>query len=64
MVAPVPFPPKQVFGRFESSIIKDRVEGITVWLNAVLAMPVREPPRPATNALPALADAQVTCCRA
>lgn len=38
-VSPIPFPPKSVFGRFESAIIKDRIEGITAWLNTVLAIP-------------------------
>jgi pimeloyl-ACP methyl ester carboxylesterase len=33
------FPPKSVFGSFESTIIKNRIEGITKWFAQVLAVP-------------------------
>ena len=33
------FPPKSVFGSFESTIIKDRIAGITAWFQQALATP-------------------------
>lgn len=33
------FPPKSVFGSFESTIIKDRITGITAWFEKVLSTP-------------------------
>lgn len=33
------FPPKSVFGSFESTIIKDRIAGITAWFAQALATP-------------------------
>lgn len=38
-VAAVEFPPKSVFGSFESTIIKNRIAGITAWFKAILAIP-------------------------
>eukprot|EP01046_Picozoa_sp_COSAG06_P020607 COSAG06_NODE_1514_length_9226_cov_155.558782_10_plen_151_part_00 len=33
------FPPKSMFGSFESTIIKTRIEGITKWFAEVLSIP-------------------------
>ena len=38
-VKALPFPPKSVFGSFESTIIKDRISGISAWFDAVLTTP-------------------------
>jgi pimeloyl-ACP methyl ester carboxylesterase len=38
-VAAIEFPPKSVFGSFESTIIKNRIEGISQWFKAILAIP-------------------------
>lgn len=35
----IEFPPKSVFGSFESTIIKNRIEGITKWFAEVLSTP-------------------------
>lgn len=38
-VKAIEFPPKSVFGSFESTIIKNRIEGITKWFAEVLSIP-------------------------
>jgi pimeloyl-ACP methyl ester carboxylesterase len=35
----IEFPPKSVFGSFESTIVKNRIEGITKWFAEVLSTP-------------------------
>ena len=39
IVKAFPYPPKSVFGSFESTIIKDRITGITAWFGQVLSTP-------------------------
>ena len=38
-VAGIEFPPKSVFGSFESTIIQNRIDGITAWFETVLSTP-------------------------
>ena len=38
-VKAIEFPPKSTFGSFESTIIKNRIEGISKWFEAVLSTP-------------------------